>query len=677
MPVRLAESAGFCFGVNNAVNQVYRLLDEGEKVCTLGPIIHNPQVVDKLASRGVTIVDDPADVPADSVLVIRSHGVPQSTYRQVEELGVHCCDATCPFVAKIHTIVDEHSAQGAVVLIAGNPEHPEVLGIRGHCHGEEYCFHDEAELEKLILSHPEWDTTPCIMVAQTTFNKTIWKKCEKIAKKLCTNVKIFDTICRATAKRQEEAISLAQQCDQMVIVGGRESSNTAKLRDVCAAYCPTLWVETADELPRDRFLPGMTVGLTAGASTPADIIKEVHTKMSEIMNNESLEKNYEEMSSEEFAAAVDATLQNPTDDKVRGLVVSIAPNEVQVEVIGRKQTGYIPIDELSNDPSADPHDLVKVGDELLLLIMRTNDQEGTIMLSKKRVDALKGWQIVVDAEAEGAILDGVVTEVIKGGVLVVTNGVRVFVPASHASVGRMEDLSPLKGQNVQLKILEVNQNRRHAVGSIRLVAQAARKEQEAAFWAQAEVGQEYTGAVKSLTSYGAFVDLGGVDGMVHISEMSWSRIKHPSEVMNVGDTVTVYIKALDAEKRKISLGYRKTEDNPWEIFKAQYPVDSIVTAKVVGMTTFGVFAQIIPGIDGLVHISQIANHRVEKPQDELQVGQEITAKITAIDYDRKRISLSIRALLEPEAPAEVEAPAEEAVEAPAEEAVAEEAPVEE
>ncbi len=678
MPVRLAESAGFCFGVNNAVNQVYRLLDQGEKVCTLGPIIHNPQVVDKLASRGVTIVDDPADVPADSVLVIRSHGVPQSTYRQVEELGVRCCDTTCPFVAKIHKIVDEHSAAGATVLIAGNPEHPEVLGIRGHCHGEEYCFHTEEELENLLTSHPEWDKTPCIMVAQTTFNKTIWKKCEKIAKKLCTNVKIFDTICRATAKRQEEAISLAQQCDQMVIVGGRESSNTAKLRDVCAAYCPTLWVETADELPRDRYAPGMTVGLTAGASTPADIIKEVHTTMSEIMNNETLEKNYEEMSSEEFAAAIDATLQNPTDDKVRGLVVSIAPNEVQVEVIGRKQTGYIPIDELSNDPSADPHDLVKVGDELLLLIMRTNDQEGTIMLSKKRVDALKGWQIIVDAEAEGAILDGVVTEVIKGGVLVVTNGVRVFVPASHASVGRMEDLSPLKGQNVQLKILEVNTNRRHAVGSIRLVAQAARKEQEAAFWAQAEVGQEYTGAVKSLTSYGAFVDLGGVDGMVHISEMSWSRIKHPSEVMNVGDTVTVFIKALDPEKRKISLGYRKTEDNPWEIFKAQYPVDSIVTAKVVGMTTFGVFAQIIPGIDGLVHISQIANHRVEKPQDELQVGQEITAKITAIDYDRKRISLSIRALLEPEAPAEVEAPAEEAVEAPAEEAVAEEAaPVEE
>lgn len=675
MPVHLAESAGFCFGVNNAVNRVYQLLEEGKQVCTLGPIIHNPQVVEELTRRGVRIVDDPADTPAGYTLVIRSHGVPESVYEAIRIRNIPYCDATCPFVAKIHRIVATHSAEGATVLIAGDPNHPEVLGIRGHCKGEVHIFRNEEELEKYFTNCENPNEKPHIMVVQTTFNKDVWKKCEKKAKKLCTNLKIFDTICSATAKRQQEAVSLAQKCDEMVIVGGRESSNTAKLRDVCAAHCPTLWVETADELPRDRFAPGMTVGLTAGASTPADIIKEVHTTMSEIINNETLEiKNYEEMSSEEFAAAIDATLQNPTDDKVRGLVVSIAPNEVQVEVIGRKQTGYIPIDELSNDPSANPHDLVKVGDELLLLIMRTNDQEGTIMLSKKRVDALKGWQKIVDAEAEGAILDGVVTEVIKGGVLVVTNGVRVFVPASHASVGRMEDLSPLKGQNVQLKILEVNDRRRHAVGSIRLVAQAARKEQEEAFWAQAEVGQEYTGAVKSLTSYGAFVDLGGVDGMVHISEMSWSRIKHPSEVMNVGDTVTVFIKALDPEKRKISLGYRKSEDNPWEIFKAQYPVDSIVTAKIVGMTTFGAFAQIIPGIDGLIHISQIANHRVEKAQDELQVGQEVQAKITAVDYDRKRISLSIRALLEPEAPAEEATPAEEAVEEAAE---AVEAPVEE
>ncbi len=676
MPVKLAKSAGFCFGVNKAVTRVYDLLNAGEQVCTLGPIIHNPQVVSALAARGVTTVDNPADTPRDAVLVIRSHGVPRATYDAIEQLGVKYSDATCPFVAKIHRIVAEHSAAGNAVLIAGDATHPEVLGIRGHCseatqNSKVFVFSDEAELKNCLENHQFLTNAPCIMVAQTTFHAGLWEKCVKIAKKHCTNLQIFATICNATAERQQEAIRLAQTCERMVIVGGKESSNTAKLCAVCSPYCKTLWVETADELPRDAFTVGQTVGLTAGASTPADIIKEVHLTMSEIVNNSETQEtkieNYEEMSSEEFAAAVDATLQNATDDKVRGLVVAIAPNEVQVEVVGRKQTGYIPASELSNDPNATPADLVKVGDELELLIMRTNDQEGTIMLSKKRVDALKGWDTVVAAEADGTVLDGTVVDVIKGGVLVVTNGVRVFVPASQASVNRMEDLSPLKGQNVQLKIIEVNAHRRHAVGSVRQVAQAARKEQEEAFWAQAEVGQEYTGAVKSLTSYGAFVDLGGVDGMVHISEMSWSRIKHPSEVMNVGDIVTVFIKGLDAEKKKISLGYRKAEDNPWEIFKAQYPIDSTVTAKVVGMTSFGAFAQILPGVDGLIHISQIANHRVEKPQDELQIGQEVEAKITAVDYERKRISLSIRALLPEEEAAVEEVAAEEAVETTADE----------
>ena len=663
MPVILAKSAGFCFGVSRAVARVEELLAAGERVCTLGPIIHNPQVVGQLAARGVTIADRPEDTPAGAVLVIRSHGVPENVYDRLRTLGIRYSDATCPFVEKIHRIVAEQSAAGRTVLIAGDPDHPEVLGIRGHCLGDVFVFRDVQELQAIFSNDPQSTKRSLIMVAQTTFNTNLWEKCADLAKKDCTNLLIFDTICVATTKRQTEAIGLARRCRSVVIVGGRESSNTTKLRDVCAPFCQTHLIEGAADLRREWFCPGETAGLTAGASTPSDIIKEVHFTMSEIINNsEVLEstaapenttaENTEEMSSEEFAAMIDATLQNATDDRVRGLVVGIAPNEVQVEVEGRKQTGYIPVSELSNDPGADPNDLVKIGDELDLLIMRTNDQEGTIMLSKKRVDALKGWDTIVAAEADGTVLEGTVVEIIKGGMLVVTEGVRVFVPASQASLNRMEDLSPLKGQTVKLKIIEVNPHRRHAVGSVRQVAQAARKEQEDAFWAQAEVGQQYTGAVKSLTSYGAFVDLGGVDGMVHISEMSWSRIKHPSEVMNVGDVVTVYIKALDPEKKKISLGYRKAEDNPWEIFKAQYPIGTVVEAKVVGMTAFGAFAQIIPGVDGLIHISQIADHRVEKPQDELQIGQVVTAKITAVDYDRKRISLSIRALLEPETDAE-------------------------
>ncbi len=705
--IRLAATAGFCFGVDKAVNLVNHLLEQGQKVCTLGPIIHNPQVVEELAARGVRIVEQPEEVPAGWTLVIRSHGVGRDIYTRAAACGVEIRDATCPFVAKIHRIVSEKSAAGYTVLIAGNEGHPEVMGIRGHCTGPSYVFSTSEELCRLIESNEIAKEKLVVMVAQTTFHMAIWEKCSEIAKNHYTNLLIFDTICNATAERQNEAVLLSQQSDRMVIVGGRQSSNTAKLRDVCSVYCPTLLIETAAELQKSQFVGAKAIGITAGASTPAGIIKEVLSTMSEIVNNNEVKeteapaeietpaaaepttepavdpapaKSFDEMSFEE---ALEASLQSlSTDERVHGIVVGIAPNEVQVEVVGRKQAGYIPADELSADPNANPADLVKVGDELELLIMRTNDQEGTIMLSKKRVDALKGWDKVVEAEASGEILDGVVTDVIKGGLLAVTNGVRVFIPASHASLTRMEDLSPLLRQPVRFKIIEVNTNRRRAVGSIRLVAKEERKEKEAAFWAQAEVGQHYTGVVKSLTSYGAFVDLGGVDGMVHISELSWTRIKHPSEVVNVGDTVEVYIRDLDTEKHKISLGYRRAEDNPWELFKAKYPIGTVTQAKIVGMTTFGAFAQIIPGIDGLIHISQIADRRIEKPQDELKIGQEVTVKIINIDYDNKRISLSIRALLEDAAPAE-EAPAQEAEAAepeaaPAQEAApAEEAPAEE
>ena len=701
--ITLAKSAGFCFGVDKAVSTVYRLLEEGCRVCTLGPIIHNPQVVADLAARGVITVDAPEQVPEGAVMVIRSHGVPASVYARAEELGIRVCDCTCPFVAKIHRIVREQSAAGATVLIAGDPAHPEVMGIRGHCSGPSFVFSSEEELEELLSACTKKPIERIVIVAQTTFLSEEWKKYKKFEKKYCTNLVFFDTICNATAIRQSEAEALSRQCDVMVIVGGRQSSNTRKLQDVCRANAPTVLIESAQELNGADLVGARSIGITAGASTPADIIKEVLSTMSEIINNEELQaqpaetveetvaqveeaaeetaqvaeeiveetvqaapaKDPDQMTDEELMEYSLESLNN--NSRVRGIVTAVFPNEVQVEVVGRKQTGYIPADELSADPSVNPADLVKVGDELELLIMRTNDQEGTITLSKKRVDAQKGWDTVVAASESGAILEGTVTDVIKGGVLAVTDGVRVFIPASQATVTRMEDLSPLKGQTVRFRIIEVNTGRRRAVGSVRSVAREERKEREAAFWAQAEVGQKYTGVVKSLTSYGAFVDIGGVDGMIHISELSWSRVKHPSEVVNVGDTVEVYIRDLDTEKKKISLGYRKAEDNPWEIFKANYPIGSVVKAKIVGMTTFGAFAQIIPGIDGLIHISQIADHRIEKPQDVLKNGQEVTVKITNVDYDSKRVSLSIRALLD-EAPAaeETAETAETAEETPAE-----------
>ncbi len=672
MTVRVAESAGFCFGVKRAVDAVYELLDSGKSVCTLGPIIHNPQMVEALNRRGVRIVSDPSEVSAEATLVIRSHGVPECVYDTLREQGIPYHDATCPFVAKIHKIVAEQSEAGKTVLIAGDAEHPEVVGIRGYCRGNSFVFSTEGELQKLMDETPFSSDEPLILVAQTTFHTDIWKKCSEIAKKHYTNLQIFDTICNATARRQAEAVALSQQSDVMVIVGGRQSSNTAKLRDVCQPHCRTVLIETAAELSAEQFAGAHIVGLTAGASTPADIIKEVLSTMSEIVNNSEVQekevavaaetvKSFDEMSFEE---ALEASLQSlTTDERVRGIVIGIAPNEVQVEVIGRKQTGYIPADELSAE-GGDPASLVKIGEELELLIMRTNDQEGTIMLSKKRVDAKKGWDTIVAAGESGEVLTGVITDVIKGGVLVASHGVKVFVPASHASVSRMEDLTPLLKTEVRFKILETNQARRRAVGSVRDVARVERKEKEEAFFAEAVVGQKYTGTVRSLTNYGAFVDLGGVDGMIHVSELAWKRIKHPSEVVSVGDVVEVYIRDLDVEKHKISLGYRRAEDNPFVVFTGKYAEGDVVTAKIVGMTTFGAFAQIMPGVDGLIHISQIANRRIEKPQDALKVGEEVQVKITGIDMETKRISLSIRALLE-DAPVVEEAAAEEA---PAEDA---------
>lgn len=668
--IRLAKTAGFCFGVNRAVGLVYSMLEEGKTVYTLGPIIHNPQVVSDLEKRGVVIVDELSEIPQGAVLVVRTHGVPAAVIQAVRERGINCCDATCPFVSKIHQIVAKRSAQGEIVLIAGDPAHPEVQGIRGHCPGESYVFNGEEQLEGLLQSHPEFSQNPISAVAQTTFNIKVWENCVKKINLVCTNATVFDTICNATQERQEEAIALSRTCGAMVIIGGRQSSNTAKLRDVCARHCPTFLIETARELSEIDLTSYSSIGVTAGASTPAGIIKEVLETMSELLNeNPELveekaetaapaeeaaagqsaqeeapaEKSFDEMS---FSEALEASLQSMnTDQKVKGTVVGMSPSEIQVD-IGRKHAGYIPLDEFSTDPTVNPLEAVRVGDVLDLIIMKTNDAEGTVMLSKKRFDAIQAWDDVVKASEDESVLEGVVTDVIKGGVLASTNGVRVFIPASLATASRGEPLEGLLHQHVKFRIIEVNKPRHRAVGSIRAVLKEERKAAEDAFWAQAEVGQVYTGTVRTIVSYGAFVDIGGVDGMVHISELSWNRIKNPSEVVSVGDQIEVYIKALDPEKRKISLGYKKVEDNPWEILRRDYPIGSEVTAKVVGMTAFGAFAQIIPGIDGLIHISQIADHRIEKPQDVLSIGEEVRVKITDIDFDKKRVSLSIRALLE-------------------------------
>ncbi len=676
MKITLAKTAGFCFGVNRAVQMVYDLIEAQTPACTLGPIIHNSQMVEELASKGVRVVNAPDETKPHETLVIRSHGVGKSVYESTGKLGLQVCDATCPFVAKIHKIVAEQSSMGDIILIAGDEKHHEVIGIIGHCESLYYVFDSVEALEKLIEIHPEIKENALSVVSQTTFNAKKWENAQKFLKKVCTNAKIFDTICSATSSRQNEARALAAANDVMVVIGGRHSSNTVKLFDVCVSLCQkTYLIETADELKHEWFCEGDNVGVVAGASTPAGIIKEVIKTMSEILQpvdeqteeTQTVQKSFEEMTDEEAFEASLSTLTG--EQKVCGTVVAVNASEITVD-IGRGVTGYVSAAEYSSEP-VDLLSEVKVDDKLNLIIMKISDQEGTAMLSKRRYDAIAGWDNIVAAKDSGEVLHGVVRDVIKGGVVVYSNNVRVFIPASQATASRNDSLEDLKGTEVDFRIIEIGRGRR-AVGSIRSVLREARKEAEEKIWSSIAVGDRIKGTVKSLTSYGAFVDIGGVDGMVHISELSWARIKNPSEVVAVGDEIEVYVKALDTDKKKISLGYKKAEDNPWAIFQNTYSVDDVVKATIVSMTTYGAFARIIPGVDGLIHISQIANKHVAKPQDELTVGQEIEAKITAVDLDKKRVSLSIRALLDDEPVAEVEeevvASTEEAAEVPAEEA---------
>ena len=648
MSIKVAKSAGFCFGVSRAVDIVLDEINKGTKVSTLGEIIHNPQLVDELKQKGVVVIDNPTENKNGYTVIIRSHGVAKNVYEQLDELGVNYIDATCPFVAKIHSIVENTDKNKDIILIAGDKNHPEVIGILGFCTAKAYTFLSEDELLDIYEQTKNNGDYNYILVAQTTFNTTKWSKCQETAKKVYTKLNIFDTICIATSKRQNEAVEIARQSDFMVVVGGKHSSNTAKLYEMCGKYCETIFIETAQELKNICLSGKNHIGVTAGASTPACIIKEVQETMSEILKNQEDEMTFEEL----LAQEENSFKSTYNGEKVTGTVTSIMPNEIAVD-IGTKHAGYVPLSELTADPNAKTEDLVKKGDKIELLVIRVNDVEGTAMLSKKRLDAIAGFEKIIEASENGTVLEGVITDAVKGGLLAVTNGVKVFIPASQATANRNDDITKLLKQKVSFKILEVNKPRHRAVGSIRAIENEKRKEAEKKFWESVEVGQKFTGKVKSLTNYGAFVDLGGVDGMVHISELSWSRIKHPSEVVSVGDEIEVTVNEVEKENKKISLGYKTAESNPWTILKSTYEVGSVVKAKVVSMTAFGAFAQVIPGIDGLIHISQISNERVEKPQDVLKVGQEVDVKITEIDFDKKRVSLSIKALLAPE-DAEVE-----------------------
>ena len=655
--LKVAQSAGFCFGVNRSVEMAEKLLSEKGSCLSFGELIHNEDVVKRLEEKGLHVISSVDEIrPGDNV-IIRAHGVAEKIIREIEAAGGVITDATCPKVKAIHKIVANASKNGKFVVIIGMKNHPEVEAIRGWCRNCE-VFEGEENLRKWILNLED-RSIPLAVVVQTTQTQENFKKCTDFIKKMCTNAEIFDTICLATFTRQNEAAELSSACGGMVVIGGRHSANSVHLAQICEEHCGNVqFIERADELDVGKLANCSIVGLTAGASTPAWIIKEVRNKMSEEIKNTAVEEqSFDEMLEESLKPIYNG-------EKVTGIVSAISGTEVSVD-LGTKYTGFIPTTDFT-DNGEKVEDCVKIGDEVEAIVVRVNDVEGTAMLSKKRLDSTKFWDSIENASESGDVVEGTVVEENKGGVVVNVKGVRVFVPASQTDLPREAELAQLLKTNVKLKITEVNKARKRVVGSIKRASQAERRALSEAIWNGIEEGKKYKGVVKSLTNYGAFVDIGGIDGLVHATELTWGRIKHPSEVVSVGDELEVYVIGFDKEAKRISLGYKDPNANPWALFKARFQEGDTAPVKVVKLMDFGAFAEVLPGVDGLIHISQIADHRIAKVSDALSVVDEVEAKITGIDDEKHKISLSIRALLEPEqaeeAPVEEEAAAEEAAE---------------
>ena len=706
MKVEMAKSAGFCFGVQRAVDIAHDAARLGKCLC-LGPIIHNDAVVAELAREGIGTVESIREIPDGARVIIRSHGALKTQYEELRAKGCEVIDATCPRVSRIHEIVRSASVDGRIPVIIGSEGHPEVQAICSWAENS-LVFPTGGELIKWLEEEENRRNLPLTFLFQSTFNKDECDECIKIVKKVCTLSEVFDTICNATSIRQDEAKMLSQRSDAMVVVGSRKSANSVRLAEICLQYCDNVqFVERADELVLSVLTRAASVGITAGASAPAWIIKEVNKKMCDEKNITELQEEINpvegaakepedaevvlladvaeeaqalvapedsaELEAAEEVAPVQEADEEPADvaveeseieksfeemledsiktisngDVVSGIVAAITSNEISLD-LGTKHSGYILVSEFTDDAAINIEDIIKIGDKIEASVVRVNDVEGTVMLSKKRLDAVKNWNDIELAAADGNTVEGTVTEENKGGVVVSVNGIRVFVPASQTGLARNEPMSDILRKKVRLVLKEVNRSRRRVVGSIREVQMRERREMSEKVWADIAVGKYYDGVVKSLMSYGAFVDIGGVDGMVHVSELSWSRVRQPSEVISIGQEVRVYVIDFDSETKKISLGYKDPDANPWVQFTNAYSEGDVINVKIVKLMPFGAFAEVMPGVDGLIHISQIADRRIGKPDEVLTVGDMVDVKLIGIDNEKNKISLSIRALSEPE-----------------------------
>ncbi|TAH63623.1 MAG: bifunctional 4-hydroxy-3-methylbut-2-enyl diphosphate reductase/30S ribosomal protein S1 [Gottschalkiaceae bacterium] len=625
MKIIIAENSGFCFGVKKAIDSTQKILKENnENTYSLGPLIHNNQVIKLLENKGLQVIENIQDANEGRV-IIRSHGVPLSVYDTAKDKQLDIIDCTCPFVRKIQSKVQEYSEKNYQIVIIGDPNHPEVIGINGWCYNNAVIINSEEDIE--VMSN--YDKI-CI-VAQTTFYEDKFNALVNLISHKGNTVEVFNTICNATHLRQKSCEEIARISDAMVVIGGHHSSNTQKLVEISKKLCNnTYHIETVEELPFDELKRFKTIGLTAGASTPSWIIKEVYDKMS----------NLEDMN-ELMKAIEDTMVKVQRGDTVKGKVISLNDDEVMVN-IGYKSDGIIKRDELSNDPDINPVDILSVGDEIEVYIIKLDDGEGNVILSKKRVDTVKSWDELEQAFNDKAIINAKVIEVVNGGAIALVKGLRGFIPISQIANRFVSDLQAFSGKSFDVKVIDFDKNKKRIVLSRKVVEAEEMENKKNRLWKTIEKDQIVEGQVKRITDFGAFVDIGGVDGLVHISDLSWSHVKHPKEVVKEGDFVKVIVLDTDKQKNRISLGLKQASPHPWENIYEKYNVGDIVDGKVVRLVDFGAFVMLEEGIEGLVHISQISDKHIAKPSDELKVNENVKVKILDVNKEDRKISLSIR-----------------------------------
>ncbi|MFA0815659.1 MAG: bifunctional 4-hydroxy-3-methylbut-2-enyl diphosphate reductase/30S ribosomal protein S1 [Anaerofustis sp.] len=631
MKIMKAKSAGFCFGVDNAVNMTVAVSEENpdKKIATLGELIHNSEVVRQLGERGIEPIDQLKEMSANGILIIRSHGVGKDVYEYLKQNGIEYVDATCPYVKSIQNKVEKYYKKGYTIIIVGDRNHPEVIGVNGWCNNEALIVNSIQEASELQSEKP------ICVVAQTTIIKSLFEGiCNEIQSHHSDAV-VFNTICSATELRQKEACELSEQADAMIVIGGYNSSNTKKLVEICKEKCSRVYhIETAADIHTEQFGENETVGITAGASTPTHIILEVMNKM--------------DISMENFEKSLDELKQLRIGDIVTGEIISVNPNEVVLNV-GAKSDGIIKKSDYLLDLYNDLTNIAAIGDKVDAMVVDMNDGMGNIVLSKIRVDEIAAFEEAEKKFNEKETINGKITKIVKGGVIVDIGFTKAFMPANQYALRYTEDLNALLGKEVSGRIIEFDKDKNRIIFSRRVILQEelnAKKAEEARVKNEAiaplELDAIVSGPVKNITDFGVFIDLNGVDGFIHVSDLSWSRVPNPKNFCNVGDVLEAKIIEIDKEKFKVKLSVKNMTQEPWAAFLEQYHIGDIVPVVIKSTTKFGAFAEIIPSVEGLIHISNLSHEKVDKVESVVNVGDTVKAKIIEIDKDKKKIGLSIK-----------------------------------